>query len=243
MQGAEIDCPPPPRSRPRQVSVLAMTSSPEGSRETLKYKLQVQGGVWRVGVGSGLGRGQGHERVVGTPELATQRSLVQRCHSADGSRPQRAHARPGLESGALPWSSTGPTRRLQGAAGEASKWGHEYIRHLAGAFPALPAAPRCLRCVSAARAAARAAAPRAALRQWVHDAPPFSLLPLPWPPRRRDRGGVRGAAGRRGARRRPDGAGGPHRALRHDAQRGWAGPAFLFYSCWLAACSLLLLPS
>jgi hypothetical protein len=38
---------------------------------------------------------------------------------------------------------------------------------------------------------------------------------------RRDWGGVRGAARRRAARRRPDGAGGRDCALSHVAQRGW----------------------
>ena len=37
-----------------QVSVLAMTSSEEGSRETLKYKLQVGGSAWRCVACSGV---------------------------------------------------------------------------------------------------------------------------------------------------------------------------------------------
>lgn len=71
---------PSPRCPPPQVSVLAMTSAEEGSRETLKYK-------------------------------------------------------------------------LEGVVGDVSKWGHEYIRHLAGERQPPPGLP-CPRCVGSESAAA-----------------------------------------------------------------------------------------
>ena len=150
-----------PPAAPPQVSVLAMTSAEEGSRETLKYKLQA-------------------------------------------------------------------------APVDVAKWGHEYIRHLAGVWMGCMFTARGRR--TGSRAGGRSALRRAAARAcgWLHCPGVQSLLlparlsPTRPPPHlpaccRRNRRGVRGAAGGGGACGRPDGAGGADCAVQHVAQRRWVG--------------------